>query len=164
MGHRYRDAKEMAGSATYRCVEVVLVKREGVTEFDAPPEVLVVDNHWDTLRYVQENMDQFVSNMVRVRKLDAQSKSGIDPNVDDSARLFQKNLGPLFYLISAMAKEHVMDKLSDSLKKALLLMAMDRYKCDREGMCRALGLTRTKLDRELSRCGLLPLEGGSLER
>ncbi|UFS72728.1 hypothetical protein LPW11_11140 [Geomonas sp. RF6] len=158
MGYRCRDAKEMAGNSAFRCVEVVLVKKAGVTELEAPAEVLVVDNHWDTLRYVQENMDQFVSNMVRMKKLDAAKISEADANIDASARLFEKNLGPLFVLISAMAKTHVMDKLSGSLKKALLLMAMERYNCDMESICRALGLTRMKLDRELSRCGLLQFE------
>lgn len=159
MGYRCRDAKELAGNSAYRCVEVVLVKRAGVTDIDSPAEVLVVDNHWDTLRYVQENMEQFVSNMVRVKKLHAEKEapqSEVDANVDASARLFEKNLGPLFVLISALAKEHILDKLSGSLKKALLLMAMERYNCDKESMCRALGLTRVKLERELSRCGIVP--------
>lgn len=141
-----------------------MVKRAGITDFDSPAEVLVVDNHWDTLRFVQDNMDMFVSNIVRVKKLHAHAEPQVDQNVDASALLFRKNLGPLFVLISALAKEHVMDKLSGSLKKALLLMAMERYDCDRERICRALGLTRMKLDRELSRCGLLPVEQESLER
>ena len=48
----------------------------------------------------------------------------------------------------------VMDKLSASLKKALLLMVMERYKSDREKACRVLGISREKLETELKLCGV----------
>lgn len=79
-------------------------------------------------------------------------------HVDESAQLFERSLEPFFTLISATSKEHVMDKLSVSLRKALLLMAMERYDCNRERMCRALGLTKAKLEKELKLCGLLTQE------
>ena len=54
----------------------------------------------------------------------------------------------------AWAREGVMDKLSSSLKKALLLMVMERYKSDREKACRVLGISREKLETELKMCGV----------
>jgi DNA-binding protein Fis len=40
------------------------------------------------------------------------------------------------------------------LKKALLLMAMERYSGDKDVICKVLGINRDKLDTELSLFGL----------
>jgi len=154
MGHRFKDATQRAGSYPYRALEVVLVKQSATGASDDHTAVLTVENDWDTLSYVKENMGDIAANMVRVNHMKRQN----NPHVEESAQLFEQNLQPLFTLISATATEHVMDKLSMSLRKALLLMAMDRYSCDSESMCRALGLSRGKLEKELRRCGLLPQE------
>jgi DNA-binding NtrC family response regulator len=74
--------------------------------------------------------------------------------VDETARLFESSLAPLFGVISANSERHVMDKLSLSLRKALLLMAMQRYSSDPAAVCRALGISAEKLNKELRRCGL----------
>jgi DNA-binding protein Fis len=47
-----------------------------------------------------------------------------------------------------------MDKLSSSLKKALLLMVMERYHSDREKACKVLGISQEKLETELKLCGV----------
>jgi DNA-binding NtrC family response regulator len=75
-------------------------------------------------------------------------------HVEESAKLFTKNLQPLFSLFSETSTEHVLDKLSVSLRKALLLMAMERYRCDTDSICRALGISESMLEQELQRCGL----------
>lgn len=150
MGYRYSNPSEKAGECDYRIMEVVMVKKGSIVQGKAASQVLTVDNQWDTLRFVQENMDEVIGNMVKVKRMEAKSRM----KIDDNAKLFQKNLEPLFSLISATCKENVMDKLSNSLKKALLLMALERYHCDREVICRALGITRDKLDKEMRACGL----------
>lgn len=154
MGHRCKDATQRAGSYHYRAIEVVLVKSSSGAAKHDPANVLTVENDWDTLSFVKDNMADITANMVRVKSMNSENNA----HVQESAELFQKNLEPLFTLISATATDHVLDKLSVSLRKALLLMAMDRYSCDSEGMCRALGITRGKLEKELKRCGLLRLE------
>ena len=154
MGHRCKDAMHRAGSYHYRALEVVLVKQAGLGSHAEQRTVLTVENDWDTLNFVKENMADITANMVRVNAMNLEN----NPHVEESAKLFENNLQPLFTLISATATEHVMDKLSVSLRKALLLMAMDRYSCDSESICRALGITRVKLEKELKRCGLLQQE------
>lgn len=150
MGYRYTMPDEKAGECSYRVMEVVMVRKgENCTE-KGSSQLLTVDNHWDTLRYVQENMNDFIVNMVKVKRMEAAAQRKIDEN----AKLFERNLEPLFSLISATSRTSVMDKLSNSLKKALFLMALDRYHCDKETICRALGISRDKLDREMKACGL----------
>lgn len=135
----------------FGAMEVVLVKRQHPPLGERVAVVLTLACDIDVWRLVDEDMDQITSNLMRIQKMNAEKRM----HVDENAQLFKGSLEPFFTLISATAKEHVMDKLSASLRKALLLMAMERYNCNREKVCRALGLTRAKLDKELRRCGLL---------
>ena len=143
-----------AGACTagegFGAMEVVLVKRQRPPAAERDAVVLTVAFDPDVWRLVNEDLDEIASNVMRVRKMNTDRKT----RVEESAELFQRSLKPFFTLISATSKEHVMDKLSVSLRKALLLMAMERYSCNKEKMCRALGLTRAKLEKELKLCGL----------
>ena len=112
--------------------------------------LMTVDSHWDTLRFVQDNMDQCVGNVVRLKRME----SSAEQRVNESAELFQRNLEPLVSSLAAAKGQGVMDKLSASLKKALLLMVMERYQSDRETACRVLGISREKLENELQLCGV----------
>jgi hypothetical protein len=150
MGYRYVMPNEKADACSYRIMEVVMVKRGRTGTDKGRSQVLTVDNHWDTLRYVQDNLDEFIANIIRVKKMNAAGRRKIEEN----AELFERNLEPLFSLISATGNDHLMGKLSSSLKKALFLMALDRYHCDKDTICRVLGITRDKLDREMRGCGL----------
>jgi DNA-binding protein Fis len=154
MGYRCKDATQGPGTYRYRAIEVTLVKKDGTAENGAAARVLTVDNDWETLSFVKENMADIAANMIRVKHMDSERRM----HVEESAKLFEKHLEPFFTLISATAKDHVMDKLSGSLKKALLLMAMDRYSCDSESICRALGISKGKLEKELRRYGLVHQE------
>ncbi|MBU5615261.1 hypothetical protein [Geomonas azotofigens] len=138
----------------FGAMEVVLVKRQQPPDAERIAVVLTVAYDPDVWRLLNEDMDKIASNLMRVRKMNSDRKI----HVDESAQLFQRSLEPFFTLISATSKEHVMDKLSVSLRKALLLMAMERYDCNREKMCRALGLTKAKLEKELRLCGLVNRE------
>ena len=149
VGYRYGDAIQRGVGCQFGAIEVVLVERRPtVTERVAV--ILSIGRDAETWRFVSENMDAIEENLVRVKQMNAQNRM----HVEESAQLFEKTLEPLFTLISATSKEHVMDKLSVSLRKALLLMAMERYSCNSEKMCRALGLSKGKLEKELKRCGL----------
>jgi DNA-binding protein Fis len=149
MGYRCNDTEMKAGAYDNRVIQITISDKDSSAKDDVPV-ALTLANDWETLRFTKENMDAVVANLVRVKQMDAHNRR----QVEESAELFEKNLEPLFALISATAQEHVMDKLSVSLKKALLLMAMDRYNCDSDRICRALGMTKGKLEKELQRCGL----------
>lgn len=151
MGYKYEMPNEKADSFTYRMMEVVMVENKAGGREDSTSRVMIVDNHWETLRFVQENMNDFVSNIVKVKKMTANTAK----KVEENAKLFERNLQPLFSIISETTKSNVLDKLSNSLKKALILMAMDRYNCDKESICKALGLSRDKLEKEMTLCGLV---------
>ncbi len=155
MEHRYAGASAGESSYGFAAMEVVLVKRKATPAAERIAVVLTLGNDPDIRRLVNEDMDGIATNLVRVTKMNAQ-KSRV--HVEESAQLFKRSLEPFFALISATSQEHVMDKLSLSLRKALLLMAMERYSCNSEKICRALGLTRAKLEKELKLCGLFHQE------
>ncbi|MBJ6802418.1 hypothetical protein [Geomonas propionica] len=138
----------------FGAMEVVLVKRHQPAAAERIAVVLTVAYDPDVWQLLNEEMDQIAANVMRVRTMNKDNRI----HVDESAQLFERSLEPFFTLISATSKEHVMDKLSVSLRKALLLMAMERYACNREKMCRALGLTKAKLEKELKLCGLVTQE------
>lgn len=154
MEDRFAGASADRCSSGFGAMEVVLVKRQPAVSAERIAVVLTLGNDPDIWRLVNEDMDSIANNLVRVSKMNRQKPV----HVEESAQLFKKSLEPLFTLISATSQEHVMDKLSLSLKKALLLMAMERYHCNTDKMCRALGLSKSKLEKELRRCGLLNRE------
>lgn len=151
MGYRYAVPDERADDCIFRMMEVVMVEKRKDGRENSSTQVMIVDNHWDTLRFVQENMNDFVGNIIKVQKITTNTRR----KVEENAQLFERNLQPLFSIISETENSKILDKLSNSLKKALILMAMDRYNCDRESICRALGISRDKLEREMALCGLL---------
>ena len=150
MAYRDRTTSERSGSFDYCIVEVRLRKKGAPAEVKDDLRLLTVDSHYDTLRFVQENMEEYVGNIVRLKRTDSNAARG----VNESAELFQKNLEPLVSSLAAIKGQGVMDKLSASLKKALLLMVMERYQSDREKACRVLGISREKLETELKLCGV----------
>lgn len=150
MENRFAGASAGESCCGLAAMEVVLVKRNSAPGAERIAAVLTLGNDPDIWRLVNEDMDDIARNLVRVKQMKTEKRE----HVEESAQLFKRNLEPLFSLISATAKDHILDKLSLSLRKALLLMAMERYSCNSEKMCRALGLTKAKLEKELKLCGL----------
>jgi DNA-binding NtrC family response regulator len=150
MGYRCHEPENRADQYDFRTMELVMVKKQQVDERPIHT-ALTIDNQLETLRFVQENMNVFVTNCIRVKKMEATTRK----KLDESARLFERNLEPLFTVISATSTKHVLDKLSTALKKALLLMAMEKFNCNKDSVCQALGLTRERLEREIVSCGLV---------
>ena len=149
MAYRDRSTNERSGSYAYTIMEVRLRKKGAPEGTKDELRFMTVDSHWDTLRFVQDNMDHCVGNVVRLKR-----NEPVGRTVDESAKLFQKNLEPLVSTLAATQGQGVMDKLSASLKKALLLLVMERYQSDREKACRVLGISREKLENELKLCGV----------
>jgi DNA-binding protein Fis len=150
MAYRDRTTAEKSGNFDFSIMEVRLRKKGAPAGTKEDLRLMTVDNHWDTLRFVQDNMEECVGNIVRLKRLQDHQAKGLN----DSVALFEKNLEPLIASLAAANGQAVMDKLSASLKKALLLMVMDRYHSDREKACRVLGISQEKLETELKLCGV----------
>lgn len=151
MGYRCRMHEDKAGECDFRLIEMVMTKKSAMQSMPVKI-VITIDNHAETLRYVQTNMTDFVTNCVRVEAMEANARK----KVEESARLFEQHLEPFFTVVAATTQKNVLDKLSSALKKALILMAMEKYHCNKESICKALGLTREKLESEIALCGLSP--------
>lgn len=151
MGYRCRINEDKAGECDFRLIEMVMTKKNTIQSIPVKA-IITIDNHADTLRYVQGNMTEFVTNCVKVKAMEANARK----KVEESAILFEQNLEPFFSVVAATAPKNVLDKLSSALKKALLLMAMEKYQSNKESICKALGLSREKLEREIALCGLSP--------
>jgi len=151
MAHRDRSTNEKTGAFDYSIMEVRLKRKGAAAGTKEDLRLMTVDNHWDTLRWVQDHMEECVGNIVRMKRMQDRETLG----VNESAALFQKNLEPLVASLAASNGQGVMDKLSSSLKKALLIMVMERYQSDRDKACRVLGISREKLETELKLCGVV---------
>jgi len=149
MAYRDRDTRNKSGNFDYCLMEVRLRKKKAPAGTHDACRVMIVDSHYDTLTFVQENMERCVGNLVKLRRLEEHQAKGME----ESAALFQKSLAPLVSSLEAQG-EGVMEKLSASLKKALLLMVITRYQSDWNQACQVLGITREKLESELKLCGV----------
>ncbi len=149
MGHRCNMPSKIERESNYRVMEVVMMKRAKGGKESSSTHLILVDNQLETLSFVQESMDEIINNIIRINKM-----GHINKKVDESAKLFEKNLDPLFSVMAERTQGNILDKLSISLKKALILMAMDRYKSNKDSVCEALGISQDKLDGEMALCGI----------
>ncbi len=149
MGYRCAMTRENNGDSEFRLMEVVMVKKSQSGE-TASSRVLIIDNDQETLRQVQENWNDFIGNMIKVKKMEERDRQ----KVTESSEIFSKKLQPLFSLISESTSKNLLANLSKSLKKALILMAMERYDGDKDIICKVLGINRERLDNEMCLCGL----------
>jgi len=149
MGYRCVTANENAGDSEFRLMEVVMVKKSSRGD-DVSSHIVIIDNNQETLRHVQENWNDFIDNIIKVKKMEERERK----KVAESAEIFGKGLQPLFSRISESTNKNLLANLSKSLKKALILMALERYEGDKDIICKVLGINRDKLDNEMNLCGL----------
>jgi DNA-binding NtrC family response regulator len=149
MGYRCVMPRDKAGDCEFRLVEVMMVRKSSGAE-NASMQIVIVDNHQDTLRHVRGNWSDFIDNLIKVKKMEEHDRK----KVADSADIFGNRLQPLFSRISESANKNLLASLSKSLKKALILMAIERYAGDKDTICTVLGIDREKLDKEMNLCGL----------
>ena len=149
MGYRCSMPKENPNDYEFRMMEVVMVKKSQVEETTSS-QVIVIDNDQETLRHVQENWNDFINNLIKVKKMEEHDRQ----KMAESSEIFGTRLQPLFSRITASTNKNLLENLSKSLKKALLLMAMERYDGDKDVICRVLGINRERLDNEMNLCGL----------
>ncbi len=150
MCSKYAETSEQGSERNYRVLEVKIMKRSALQGEGSRTQHLLVAGEQDTLRYVQDNMDDFIGNLLRTKRLEEKEQR----RVDESSLLFEENLEPLFNMLASTAGSQMLQKMSASLKKALLLMAMDRYASDPASICQVLGITPAALEREINACGL----------
>jgi DNA-binding protein Fis len=149
MGYRCAMPKENANDYEFRMMEVIMVKKSQTKETTSS-QVIIIDNDQETLRHVQENWNDIINNLIKVKKMDEHDRQ----KITESSEIFGKRLQPLFSKITASANKNLLENLSKSLKKALILMAMERYSGDKDIICKVLGINRERLDNEMSICGL----------
>jgi len=149
MGYRGIIPKENANEFEFRLMEIVMVRKSSVGE-QSTSQVIMIDNDDETLRHVHDNWNDFISNLIRVKKLEEHDRR----KVVESSEIFGKRLKPLFSRITETPKKNLLANFSKSLKKALILMAMERYDGDKDLICKVLGINRERLDNEMSLCGL----------
>ena len=149
MGHSCKTPANFDRDCMYRVMEVVMMKNGKTDGKSSTNHLLFVDNNQETLKFVQESMDDIIKNIIRIKKM-----TKIDQEIEDNAKLFEQTLDPLFSVMAEKTQGSILDKLSVSLKKALILMAMDRYKRNKNSVCKALGISPEKLDGEMAICGI----------
>jgi DNA-binding NtrC family response regulator len=149
MGYRCVTANGNAGDSEFRLMEVVMVKKSPGRD-DVSSHIVIIDNNQETLRHVQENWNDFIDNIIKVKKMEERYRT----KVAESSEIFNRGLQPLFSRISESSNKNLLANLSKSLKKALILMALERYEGDKEIICKVLGINRDKLENEMSLCGL----------
>jgi hypothetical protein len=75
MGRRCAPTRQKAGQGEYRLMEVVVVKKSPGGE-SVWTQVMSIDNHYDTLQTVRENLAEFIDNMVRIKFIAASKDAG----------------------------------------------------------------------------------------
>ena len=149
MGYRGVLTKEHFDDSTFRVMEVVMVKKTSAGE-KTSSQVLMIENEEETLRHVHENWNDFIGNLIRVKKMIERDMQ----KVTDHSEIFGRSLQPLFTRMSESAGKNLLANLSKSLKKALILLALERYEGDLDVICKILGIDRERLDTEMCLCGL----------
>lgn len=150
MAYRYQNKNEQLCAADPRFMEMVIMQSEKSSK-RSNVQVVMLDGDRDTVTFAQEEMNEIVANVIRVKKMETKTAK----KIDESAQLFERNLQPWFSLLTQTVQGgHLLDKLSNSLKKALILMAMEKYHCNRESVAKVLGLSRERLEKEMATCGI----------
>ena len=137
MVRRYTKNEDKIWQAGHRMVELAVVnrgERQNVSNL-----ALYVDGDPDTLQFVRENLQEVVRNVTLAGLLAVHrpESSGTPPRQRDQA------------------SPGLLDRLSPPLKKAFLLMALDRYRHNPQALCAALGISGERLKKEMITCGLL---------
>jgi hypothetical protein len=147
-----RQEKQDGLEPDFRILEVVMVRKDVFGNEMSRAQTLLVENEQETLRYVQENMDDFIRNVVHVRKLQEQDLEKINQN----ALMFQETLAPIFSLLGETGENHILEHMTSSLKKAMIVMALKKFDGDLAMVADLLGIDPESIEEEMTQCGLEP--------
>lgn len=132
-------------------LEVVIAGRSGSDAGKRFRKVVTYDSDEDSVTLVREEMDRVLANVLKVTVMERRSVRA----VEETSSLFERMLEPWFSRVSeGESDKKLLHTMSRSLKKALILLAMDRFHADEVSVAHALGLTLKQLDREMARCGI----------
>lgn len=70
MAYRDRNRKGKSDNFDYCIMEVLLSKKDATEETRDQLRLMTVDNHLETLRFVQNNLDACIGNIVRLKRLE----------------------------------------------------------------------------------------------
>ena len=76
MACRDRDTKEKVDSFDYCILEVLLTKQGAAVGTGKQMRLVTIDNHVDTVRFVHENLDACICNIVRLQRMEERFKLG----------------------------------------------------------------------------------------
>lgn len=113
-------------------------------------QILLLNNDLETLLFVEMSLDRVVYNAVLARKHEYKN----DDNERNDFKEFCRSFEPLIDAIIMRPEKNLLSRITASLKKAILTIAIDRCKSDRARICNELGLSDRQLDEELRLCGL----------
>ena len=77
MACRDRNTEERIDAYDYCVLEVLLRKQGAANGTGAQLRLVTIDNHFDTLRFVQENLDSCIDNIVRLQRMDDKLKMAL---------------------------------------------------------------------------------------
>jgi hypothetical protein len=70
MACRYRNTKEKVNSYDYCILEVSLTKLGAAAGTADQMRLVTIDNHFETLRFVHENLDACICNIVKLQRME----------------------------------------------------------------------------------------------
>src|SRR6266540_1233996 len=112
MGKRHIKQQQKISDFDFRLLEVVMVKKLFGEETERR-QSLIVDTQQDTIKYVEEHMDDIIANLVRMKAIEEKDRQ------DQNA-----GLEPLYALLAENNSDDTMGKMSQMFKKSLLAIAI----------------------------------------
>lgn len=151
MAARHDESRSM--KPRHLCfLELVISRRGAIPTQGTTRRVVMFERDEDTLSFVQEEMDAIISNVMKVTVMERTTKR----RIEETSRLFETTLDPWFSLLAQTGGNgKLLNTMATSLKKALILLAMERFHCDEVSVAQALGISVQRLEREMIRCGIL---------
>jgi hypothetical protein len=77
MACRERNAQERVNAYDYCILEVQLSKQGVPVGSNQQMRLVTIDNHFETLRFVHENLDACIDNIVRLQRMEDRRKNGL---------------------------------------------------------------------------------------
>jgi len=77
MACRDRNSQEKIDNYDYCILEVLLTKRDAAVGTGEQMRLVTIDNHVETLRFVEENLDACICNIVRLQRMEDKAKAAL---------------------------------------------------------------------------------------
>lgn len=148
MGYMYYG--ETSRSNGFSAIELTgrfYLEKLGMKSFT---QILLLNKDQETLLYVKQHLNRVVNNAVMIKRHEY-NLCGTDP---DEFKEFCRKFEPLIDTIIMKPETDLLSRMTSSLKRAILSIAIDRCNADRTTICNALGLSDRQLEEELRLCGL----------